>query len=446
MRIQMQIQSISVPLCFMALLFGAGIALPVAAEVSPNKDGDKGMQTETPPKKKAEGVSPKAAGSGAPKGAEAVDGKSAVATPKKNGNTTSSTPAKTEKNQPKNKTKPGDQSPDKGSEPLSQPAGDSDGGVDQGQKKPDTPPPSSVPADRMPTLALKVTPKEVSVGEVITWELQVRRRTEDSVHLGSGADFGNLEIKSKDKTDRPLDKKWALETLTVSLIGFEPGDVTIPGQTLTVVDVNGGIAEVTTDESHVTVKSLIANEPEPALKEDAGPPEKVMEEDYLLLYILGGLAAAALVALLTLLIRKLWARRRPKPEPPPPPPRPAEEIAYEKLNALKRSNLLAEGELKEYHVRLSEAVREYIGNRYGFDSLELSSEELIQAVRKVDISKNEYELILDFLGETDLVKFAKLLPSVAASEDLLEQSFRFVDRTTPKRAAATVESKGDQNA
>jgi hypothetical protein len=134
--------------------------------------------------------------------------------------------------------------------------------------------------------------------------------------------------------------------------------------------------------------------------------------------------------------------RKPKPLPPPPPPRPAEEIAFEKLGALKRSNLLTEGQIKEFHVRLSEAVREYIGNRYRFDSLEMSSEELIQAIRRINMSRAEYELILDFLGETDLVKFAKALPSVHESEDLLTQSFGFVERTTPKEATGTVVSTG----
>ena len=297
---------------------------------------------------------------------------------------------------------------------------------------PAAPRPSNVPADRMPTLALKVSPNKATVGEEITWELSVKRRKEDSVHLSSGADFGSLELKSKSSLETPIDNDWVRDTLTVALIGFEAGDITIPGQILTVVDVDGNIAEVETEAADVTVSSLIANEPEPALKEDTGAGEVVMEEDYLLLYILAGLGAALLVVLLTLLARKLWAMRRPKPEPPPPPPRPAEEVAYEKLNAIRESKLLVDGEFKEFHVRLSEAVREYIGNRYGFDSLELSSEELISALRRVRISKTEYELVLDFLGETDLVKFAKVLPTITESEDLLEQSFGFVDRTTPK--------------
>jgi hypothetical protein len=340
---------------------------------------------------------------------------------------------------------------------LSPPPKDTDKAADSAapkapEKQPDAgaePPPEpepeplvpAIPEDRMPKIELTVKPKSVSVGEVVTWRVEIVRRKDDRVHLSSTASFGDLEIKSKDKTETPADGDWVQETLSVELVGFEPGDVFIPAQMLTAVDIEGRMAELKAEEAHVTIKSVIGNEPEPALKDDTEAGEVVMEKDYLLLWIAGIIAGIGVVALLTLLARKLWAMRRPKPLPPPPPPRPAEEIALEKLESLKRSSLLEDGEIKEFHVRLSEAVREYIGNRYGFDSLELSSEELIQAMRRVSITKTEYDLVLDFLGETDLVKFAKMLPTVMESKDLLEQSFGFVDRTTPK-----IRETGDKDA
>ena len=64
-------------------------------------------------------------------------------------------------------------------------------------------------------------------------------------------------------------------------------------------------------------------------------------------------------------------------EPTVPPPRPPEEVAFEKLEAAERSGWLEEGEVKLFHVAVSEAVREYLGGRYGFDSLEQTTEELL---------------------------------------------------------------------
>jgi hypothetical protein len=320
-----------------------------------------------------------------------------------------------------------------------------DGGVKPAEPPDDEPLVPAIPKERIPVISLAVTPKEVAIGEVVSWRVTIRRQKDIKVHLASGASFGGLEAKEKKKKETLLDGDMVEEILEVALIGFEAGDIVIPSQMLTAVDADGNLAELPTEEAHVTVKSLIANEPEPKLKEDEGQGEVVYEKDYLLLWILGIIAGIGVVALLTLLARRLWAMRRPKPAPPPPPPRPAEEIAYEKLEALKRSSLLEDGEIKEFHVRLSETIREYLGNRYRFDSLELSSEELIQALRKVSLSKSEYNLVLDFLGETDLVKFAKFLPTVMDSKDLLEKSFRFVDKTTPK-ARPEESKKGDAKA
>ncbi|MCP4679205.1 MAG: hypothetical protein GY854_27710 [Deltaproteobacteria bacterium] len=316
--------------------------------------------------------------------------------------------------------------------PVTVRAADSGPVSDAGSPEPEAPAAPALPADRMPTLSLEVKPTEVNVGEVIQWRLTVKHRIGDRVHLSSGASFEDLEVRSKDITRGETSGNWIEEILVVQLIGFEPGDVTIPAQKLTVVDTEGRIAEVETDTSTARVKSLIANEPEPKLKEDEGPGVQIFEKDYTLLWVLGILAGAGVVALLTLLGRWLWSKRRPKPGPPPPPPRPAEEIALEKLEELQRSNLLTEGLIKEFHVRLSETIREYLGNRYRFDSLELSTEELIQSLRKSTIGKSDFQITVDFLGETDLVKFAKMILTLEESRSLLEKSFEFVKRTTPQ--------------
>jgi hypothetical protein len=294
-----------------------------------------------------------------------------------------------------------------------------------------------LPVAREPSFQLTVQPQAADIGDVISWNLHVRHRVGDRVHLSSGADFDSLEVRSKEIVPGLVEGDWTTEILKVELVGFVPGDVLIPAQKLNVVDVDGNIGEFTTPESGVTIKSLIANEPEPALKIDQGPGEKVFEQDYTLLWILGALAAAGIIALLTLLGRWLWSKRKPKAEPPPPPPRPAEDIALEKLESLKRSSLLEQGLVKEFHVRLSETIREYLGGRYHFDSLELSSEELIAALRGSSITADELNETLDFLSDTDLIKFAKVIPTLEESQQLLGNSFIFIKKTTPQQVVAT---------
>jgi len=293
---------------------------------------------------------------------------------------------------------------------------------------------SSIAADRRPMLKHSVSPESVAVGDAVVWRAEVRHRVEDKIHLGGSADFGKFEVQDKKIEVGEPDGGWVVETMEVRLVAFEVGALEIPAQGISVVDAAGNVGVLATEPYTVEVKSLIANEPEPKLKPDAGPGERVFEKDYTPLYVLGAIGCAGALVLLTLLGRWIWSKRRKRPGPPPPPPRPAEEIAIEKLEALKASAHLAEGRTKLFHILLSEAIREYLGNRYGFDSLERSTEELLVELRRRRLDRALFNRMLDFLSETDLVKFAKYVPDVAESARLLDEAFALVHDTTPQPA------------
>jgi hypothetical protein len=293
---------------------------------------------------------------------------------------------------------------------------------------------TAIPADRRPTLKLTVTPRSAAVGDAIVWRAEIRRRAEDGVHLGSSTDFGAFEVQDKKVQVGEPEDGWVVEAMEVHLVPFESGALEIPAQGIAIVDAKGNVGTLATDPVAIEVKSLIANEPEPKLKPDTGPGERVFEKDYTPLWVLGGLGCAAALVALTLLGRWLWSKRRKRPGPPPPPPRPAEEIAIEKLEALQASAHLAEGRHKLFHILLSEAIREYLGNRYGFDSLERSTEELLVELKRRKLDRTMFNRMLDFLSETDLVKFAKYVPDVPESARLLGEAFALVRDTTPQPA------------
>ena len=169
--------------------------------------------------------------------------------------------------------------------PASLPAGATQGSPTS-NTEPDEEKPPELPADRAPTVKLTVEPTEASIGDPIGWRAVVKRRVGDRVHLPAAADFGDLEVQSRDREVGEPEDDWVEETLAITLLAFDTGEHEIPPQTLTVVDIEGRIAEIETDAAAVTIGSLIANEPEPELKPDTGPGEKVFEKDYTLLYVL----------------------------------------------------------------------------------------------------------------------------------------------------------------
>jgi hypothetical protein len=179
------------------------------------------------------------------------------------------------------------------------------------------------------------------------------------------------------------------------------------------------------------ISSLIANEPEPALKDAAGPVV-VLEENRPLIYGALGLFAAALGALVTwLVVRRLRARVVVRPGPPP---RPAHEIALEKLDRLGQYGFLEDADNRPFYFAVSEVIREYLGARFGFDSLELTTDELVEELRKttdhdLGIFRGE---IQGWLASCDLVKFAKISPSATEARGALETALRIVTSTRPR--------------
>ena len=155
----------------------------------------------------------------------------------------------------------------------------------------------------------------------------------------------------------------------------------------------------------------------------------VMVENLWPAYIAGGLVAAGIGALLTMLIvRRLRARRG---ERPGPPPRPAHEVALEKLDRLGAYGFLENADNRPFYFAVSEIIREYLGGRYGFDSLELTTDELCAELRR----RAGRELVLGevqgWLSASDLVKFAKISPTAAEARGALESAIRIVTTTRP---------------
>lgn len=108
---------------------------------------------------------------------------------------------------------------------------------------------------------------------------------------------------------------------------------------------------------------------------------------------------------------------------------PAHLIALRQLAVLRNEKLPDKGEYKDYAVRLSLIIREYLENRFEFNAAELTSSELkIQCRKFIDDSKT-FESIDQFLDNTDLVKFAKFIPMHEDLEDYFSQAEKFIEQT-----------------
>ena len=160
-----------------------------------------------------------------------------------------------------------------------------------------------------------------------------------------------------------------------------------------------------------------------------------MQDDYTLLYVLGALGGAALVALVTWLVTR-YLQRRQKVLPPPPPPRPPWEIAVEKLGELRRrkQRMVEEGKAAQFVDEVSDVVREYLGGRFGFDGLETTSDEMIVLLRGRGANAGLWQEVAAYLARCDLIEFAKVEPDqdeadlvFAKAQDIVQFSMPMAD-------------------
>ena len=162
------------------------------------------------------------------------------------------------------------------------------------------------------------------------------------------------------------------------------------------------------------------------------PPNDIMELPFLWaewrMVLLGGILLLLMIAC----IIYLWYHvkhgkpivrfvRRKKKLPP-------HQIAMTEIERIKSERKWAEEDSKEYYTLLTDTLRNYIRDRYGFNALEMTSAEIIDRL----VSENNEEA-LDELREifrtADLVKFAKWSTLINENDANLVAAVEYVNQT-----------------
>jgi hypothetical protein len=302
--------------------------------------------------------------------------------------------------------------------------------ADAGEKSADVQP-APLPAEHQPRLSLELEPKSgVVTGDVVRLTLRADAVQGDDVTVPEQS-FAPFEVKQKRARVEPAKDGRQQFVFEIELLAIEPGKHEQKPIELRVVTKDGFVGGIQTGPFAINVGSLVANEPNAQLK----PPTKpvvVMQDDYTILYVLGALGAAALIALLSWLGSRYWQRRE-RPLPPPPPPRPPWEIAIEKLGELRRGKqrMIDEGKAAHFVDAVSDVVREYLGAHFGFDGLETTTDEMLGLLRKHQANSGLLQEIGAYLRRCDLVKFAKVDPDQDEADLVLAKAQDIVQFSMP---------------
>ena len=242
-------------------------------------------------------------------------------------------------------------------------------------------------------------------------------------------DFGDVPPSQRD--GKTIVTRW------YTLVGYSPGEHLVKSPPVFYRQPGEELKEAPAYEMGVAIESLLAKAGNVTDVRDVGGPED-FPVDWRPYYLVGG-AVAGLVGLGFVLYRVLNRSRRARPAPPPKPPH---EVAFDELKRLQRRGLVEQGAFKEYYSGLSDIVRTYIEHRFGVRAPEMTTEEfLLGSARSGHLQGSHRGLLSEFLSESDLVKFAKHVPTIADSERAFAAARRFIDETAAGALPAREEEK-----
>lgn len=103
-------------------------------------------------------------------------------------------------------------------------------------------------------------------------------------------------------------------------------------------------------------------------------------------------------------------------------------VALRQLEKIRNEKLWVSNQ-KQFYTELTDALREYIENRYGIQAMEQTSAEILEDLSGVNMEPKIYKELAELLNVSDLVKFAKYTALEQECESSVPAAVRFVNST-----------------
>ena len=235
----------------------------------------------------------------------------------------------------------------------------------------------------------------------------------------------------------------------IDLVGSSAVDTTIDGQsvsyhqqwTITAFDSGAYVfpsIPVLSPDSQLLAQSqalpffvnTVAVDTTAAIRDIKGIAKVPLTFKEVLPYLLIGLAAIAVIALLVWFILKHERKSKPKKKVVKAKPKVKPHItALKELEKLKVKKLWQNGQVKQYYSELTDILRTYIDGRYDINAMEMISSDILKELEGKDLPQELRKELEQTLGIADLVKFAKMEPLPDNHDRCFKQAVNFVQET-----------------
>ena len=296
-------------------------------------------------------------------------------------------------------------------------------------------PEGAVKPDNAPKVSGSVEPDSIGIGDRFTYTIEVEKDLVQSLFF---PDFRGMQNQQYELIeDMPVDtlvregRKLKLRKRYL-LAAFQEGMHNVVPQVIyadkNIVDTLSGpdtlLLMVSTFQIDSTSHTIFDIKPQKTLRFKMGEITG---------YILWSIIALIIIALLLYVAKRVLEYYGKnfgdlfKPVPPLPP----HEQAFKDLEQLREERLWQEGKHKEYYSALTDILRTYIDGHFGVGAMEMTSDEIVDAMRSVELPQKAAMDLTQILRDADLVKFAKAVPEAEENEAAFHAAWDFVEQTRP---------------
>ena len=246
--------------------------------------------------------------------------------------------------------------------------------------------------------------------------------------------FGDTLSKSIDvinvediKTTAINNSDNVIMTQNLTLTSFDTGYVYVPEIAITYSKSLQDSIRYTlrTDEKELYVTTVAVD-----TTEAFRPIKGVMRQGFTAKEVFPWVALAIIIAGVIYLIIYLKKHKKTKEvvvEEKKKPTIPAIITARAKLAEMKDNEVWNTPKTKDYYTDLTDIAREYLEGQFEIDAIEMTTDEIMDAVNQLNLSNLTKSKLQDTLTTADLVKFAKANPSAEQNKQSFSDINNFVE-------------------
>lgn len=237
----------------------------------------------------------------------------------------------------------------------------------------------------------------------------------------------SIEILSHSNIDTITSENGSVLQQIVSITSFDTGYIPVPPITFQVT--RGGQASSLSTEPLLLEVFKVKTD----LKADIRDIKPLMKAPITFRELIPWIIGLLIIGLLIYgVLYYLKNRKKPVEEKPLPKVTiPSWDIAYRKLEELKNEQIWQKGDVKNYYTRLTDILREYFEMRFNVSASEMTSSEILEAMRPYINEENGMPPLRDLLYLSDMAKFAKAHPDAYENEKSINYGFEIVKLTKP---------------